>query len=71
MAPKIRIILENNDGTIAEKSYPLTGDLDHLDGIDEAVEEFKNEALPEIEKELLAQAQKRSVSEVKKTVPDP
>ena len=44
MAPKIRIILENNDGTIAEKSYPLTGDLDHLDGIDEAVEEFKNEA---------------------------
>ena len=65
MAPKIRIILENNDGTIAEKSYPLTGDLDHLDGIDEAVEEFKNEALPELEKKLLAQALKRSMSELK------
>ena len=69
--PKIRIILEGNDGPIMDKSYCLPADLDHLDKIDEAVEEFKNEALPEIEKELLAQAQEQITSELKKTVPDP
>jgi len=68
---KIRIILEDNDSAIMEESYPLPGDLDHLDEIDEAVEGFKNEALPQIEKKLLAQAQEEKADELKKTIPGP
>jgi hypothetical protein len=66
--PKIRLIVEDNDGNQTEKSFELRGDLDHLDGIDEAVEQFKNRALPQIEQQLLANAQERAVQEEKKTL---
>lgn len=44
--PRIRLILEQEDGTQTEQSFDLQEDLDCLDGIDEAVENFKNLALP-------------------------
>ena len=69
--PKIRLILEDDQGNQTEKTFELNGDLDHLDGIDEAVEEFKNQALPQVEKELLAQAEQRALQEEKKTVAGP
>ncbi|HZG45747.1 MAG TPA: hypothetical protein VEZ41_05705 [Allosphingosinicella sp.] len=69
--PKIRLILEDDDGNQTEKTFELSGDLDHLDGIDEAVEQFKNQALPQVEQELLAQARERSLQEEKKTVAGP
>jgi hypothetical protein len=49
---------------------PLVGDLESLDGIDEAVEGFKNVALPQIEQELLSQAQARALAQEKKTAAD-
>ncbi len=67
--PKIRLILEDDQGNQTEKTFELSGDLDHLDGIDEAVEEFKNQALPQLEQELLAQAGQRALEQEKKTVP--
>ena len=66
--PKIRLIVEDDDGNRTEKTVALRGDLDHLDAIDEAVEEFKNQALPQLEQELLAQAQERATQQEKKTV---
>lgn len=66
--PKIRLILEDDDGNQTQKTFQLSGDLDHLDGIDEAVEEFKNQALPQVEQELLAQAGERALAQEKKTV---
>ena len=69
--PKIRLILQEDDGNQSEKTVELSGDLDHLDGIDEAVEEFKNQALPQVEQELLAQARERVLAQEKKTVAGP
>jgi hypothetical protein len=69
--PKIRLILEDDQGNQTEKTFELIGDLDHLDGIDEAVEQFKNQALPQVEQELLAQAEQRTLQEEKKTVAGP
>ena len=66
--PKIRLILEDDEGNQTEKTFELRGNLDHLDGIDEAVEQFKNQALPQVEQELLAQAGQRALQEEKKTV---
>ncbi len=66
--PKIRLILEDDDGNQTEKTFQLNGDLDHLDGIDEAVEEFKNQALPQVEQELLSLAGQRALAQEKKTV---
>ena len=68
--PKIRLILEDDEGNQTEKTFELRGNLDHLDGIDEAVEQFKNQALPQVEQELLAQAGQRALQEEKKTVAD-
>lgn len=65
--PKVRMILESEDGTVMEKSFELSGDLDHLDGIDDAVEQFKNQALPELERELLTQAGEHAIQAEKKT----
>jgi hypothetical protein len=65
---KIRLILEDDDALISDKSFLLPDNLDTLDQIDEAVEVFKNEALPQIEQELLAQALDQKVLELKKTV---
>jgi hypothetical protein len=67
---KIRLIVEDDEGNQSEKSFALMGDLDSLDGIDEAVEQFKNRALPQIEQELLTRAQERAVHEEKKTLAD-
>ena len=69
--PKIQLILDDDQGNQTEKTFQLNGDLDHLDGIDEAVEEFKNQALPQVEKELLAQAEQRALQEEKKTAAGP
>jgi hypothetical protein len=65
---KIRLIIEEEGAAISDKSFPLPEDLGTLDQIDEAVEGFKNEALPQIEQELLTQAQARVLLELKKTV---
>ena len=65
--PKIRVILEDDDGNQTEKTFELRGDLDSLDGIDEAVERFKNAALPQVEQELLARAHERAAAQEKKT----
>lgn len=36
--PRIRLILEDDHGQQIEQTFALTGDLDSLDGIDEAQE---------------------------------
>ncbi len=59
--PRIRILLENAKGTQSEQTFVLEGDLDTLDGIDEAVELFRLNALPDLEKALLQQAQERAL----------
>lgn len=68
--PRIRLILEDDNGTQTEQTFTLNGNLDSLDGIDEAVEQFRLDALPDLEKTLLEQAQARTLQE-KKTLPDP
>ena len=68
--PKIRLIIEDDDANRTEKTFDLSGDLDSLDGIDEAVEQFKNAALPQMEQHLLTLAQERAVQEEKKTIAD-
>ena len=67
--PKIRLIIEDDDTNRTEKSFDLVGDLDSLDGIDEAVEQFKKAALPQMEQHLLTRAQEHAVQEEKKTLP--
>jgi hypothetical protein len=68
--PEITLILKDDDANQSQKTFTLPGNLDDLDGIDEAVEQFKNQALPQIEQELLAQAQERAALREKKTVAD-
>ena len=63
--PRLRLILEDDTGTQTEQTFALSGDLDTLDGIDEAVEQFRLEALPQVEKVLLEQAQERVLQEKK------
>ncbi len=65
---EITLILKDDDGNQIQKSFALAGELDSLNGIDEAVEQFKNRALPQIEQELLTLAQERAVQEEKKTI---
>lgn len=63
--PRIRIILEDDQGNPlpdARRTYRLEGDLDTLDGIERAVETFKERALPEVERSLLTEAQRRFVA---------
>ncbi len=69
--PKIRLILEDDQGNQTEKTFTLQGDLDTLDGIDEAVEQFKNGALPQVEQELFSLARERTLAQEKKTAADP
>jgi hypothetical protein len=66
--PTIRVILEDDNGEQTEQTFALHGNLDTLDAIDEAVEQFKNDALPKIEQELLQQNQERLAAKEKKTV---
>ena len=67
--PEITLTLKNDDGTQSEQSFALQGDLDCLDGIDEAVENFKNLALPQVEQQLLKKAEQRALAQEKKTLP--
>lgn len=67
----IRLTLEDDNGTKTEQTFALCGDLDTLDGIDDAVEQFRLAALPQVEKTLLEQAQERAIAQEKKTLPRP
>ncbi len=69
--PQIKVIVKHDDGSSQTLSYDLNGDLSHLDGIDEAVEQFKRSALPEVENLLLTQSQEQAVAQEKKTLADP
>lgn len=63
--PRIRLILEDDEGNPlpdARRTYRLEGDLETIDGIERAVEDFKKRALPEVERSLLTEAQKRFVA---------
>lgn len=63
--PRIHIILEDDEGTPipdARRTYRLEGDLETIDGIERAVEDFKKRALPEVERSLLTEAQERFVA---------
>ncbi len=66
---RIRVIIEDDNGVHTEQTFAQEGDLNTLDAIDEAVEQFKNETLPKIEQELLQQSQERLAAQEKKTVP--
>ena len=66
--PHIQVTIKNNDGTSTESTFELTGDLDSLGAIDQAVEQFKNQALPIIERELLHKAQGQAVTSEKTVV---
>lgn len=68
--PKIRVIVETEDGKSTEQVFDLPQNLDTLDAIDEAVEQFKNDTLPKIEQELLQNSQERLAAQEKKTVPE-
>ncbi len=68
--PEITLILKDDDGNQSQKTFQLQGHLDELDGIDEAVGQFKNQALPQIEQQLLTHAQERAAVQEKKTVAD-
>jgi hypothetical protein len=69
--PCIRLILEDDNGTplsdTSEQVYVLPGSCDTLNHIEQAVETFKQAALPAIEHTLLTQAQQQFVVEEKKT----
>lgn len=67
--PQIILTIKNDDGTQTQQSFTLQGDLDGLDGIDEAVENFKKVALPQVEQQLLKKAEQRALSQEKKTLP--
>ncbi len=73
--PRIHIILEDDEGNplpdAARRTYRLEGDLDTLDGIERAVEGFKQRALPEIERSLLSEAQKGFVESARGEKPPP
>ncbi len=69
LMPRIRLILEDNEGNPlpdARRTYRLEGDLETIDGIERAVEDFKKRALPEMERSLLTEAQQRFVARGKK-----
>lgn len=65
--PTIRVIVEDEDGQPIEKIFTLPSSLNTLDAIDEAVEQFKNQALPQVEQQLLHNAQERLITQEKKT----
>ena len=66
--PQIHLTLRNDDGTTTEKVFDLGAHLNDLKSIDEAVEQFKNDALPQVEQELLQKAQERIAAQEKKTL---
>jgi len=65
--PKIHLTLHNDDGTTSEQIFDLGSNLQDLDAIDEAVEQFKNRTLPQLEQQLLQKAQEQRAAQEKKT----
>jgi hypothetical protein len=65
----IRVIVEDDSGQQTEQAFTLTGDLDTLDGIEQAVEAFRLQVLPQVEQTLLEDAQIRHLNAEKKTLP--
>ena len=65
--PRVRLILEDDQGNQSEQTYALEGQCDTLNQIETAVERFKNQALPHMEQALLTQAQERFAAQEKKT----
>lgn len=63
----ITLVLNDDNGHQTRKTFALPNHLDSLDAIDEAVEQFKTQALPQIEQELLTQAYAQAVIQEKKT----
>jgi hypothetical protein len=57
--PRVRLILEDDQGNQSEQTYALEGQCDTLNQIETAVERFKHQALPHMERALLTQAQER------------
>jgi hypothetical protein len=68
--PQIRLTLTDDHGKNIERVFYLDSDLDTLEQIEQAVERFKQAALPDVEKALLTQAQQRFVTQEKKTLPE-
>ena len=64
--PEILVTINNEDGTQFQKSFALPTDLLSLDAIDQAVEDFKNDALPQMEKHVLEKAQSQAIAQEKK-----
>ena len=66
------MILEDDNGSPLPESvaqvYVLENECATLNQIDEAVEQFKNIALPHIEQTLLSQSQQRFTAQEKKTL---
>lgn len=50
---KVHLIVEDEHGQKTTHSFELSGDLENLNGIDEAVEAFSHQALPQLESTLL------------------
>jgi hypothetical protein len=74
--PQIRLSLQDDQGNpipgAQELIYQLQGHLETLDQIEQATENFKQQALPEIEHSLLQNAQQRFVADRGgKTEPSP
>ncbi len=69
--PEIRLTITDDNGNRAQRVFRLEGDLNTLGQIEEAVEQFRHQALPDVEQTLLSQAQERFVAQEKKTRSDP
>ncbi len=65
--PQIQLVVRHDDGTTTEQTFDLGSDVTDLDAIDEAVEQFKNAALPQVEQQLLSHVQERLAAQEKKT----
>lgn len=66
--PQIELTVRRDDGRCETRTFSLAGDLTDLDAIDEAVERFKNAALPQVEQVLMTQAQEDAFAQEKKTL---
>ena len=67
--PQIELTIRSDDGRAETRVFALEGGVNDLDAIDEAVERFRNTALPQVEQVLLTQAQERAVAQEKKSAP--
>ena len=67
---RIEIIIRDEQGNIinqaTQQRYELGSDLNHLNEIERAVEQFKRAMLPALEADLLSQHQQTTVRALKK-----